>query len=229
MAIMRILINLITHRDSTTRHTQRVGSQESKQIQTLGKWLCLLGLTAVCVHSVYQPIAPDIECLRAVSTHSARLAQVHPTHSTHSADWKGHSDLALSELLIEKASLREPPSTGIEFFGTTALGERRITAYCSCSICCGTYALNRPVDSNGDTIVYGASGNRLIPGYSVASSTDIPLGTLVSIDGKEYRVDDRVAQWVTDEFGLTIDRYFDNHSDASAFGLQRMEVFELTK
>ena len=89
--------------------------------------------------------------------------------------------------------------------------------------------MNRPVDSNGDTIVYGASGRRLIPGYSVASSTDIPLGTLVSIDGKEYRVDDRVAQWVTDEFGLTIDIYFDNHSDALAFGLQKMEVFELTK
>lgn len=89
--------------------------------------------------------------------------------------------------------------------------------------------MNRPVDSNGDTVVYGASGRRLIPGYSVASSTDIPLGTLVSIDGKEYRVDDRVAQWVTDKAGPTIDIYFDNHSDALAFGLQRMEVFELTK
>lgn len=71
------------------------------------------------------------------------------------------------------------------------LGTFKITVYCACSKCCGKYAENRPIDSNGKEIVRGAAGRTLIPYYSIAVDPSvIPLGTKVIIDGKEYRADD---------------------------------------
>ena len=34
-----------------------------------------------------------------------------------------------------------------------SLGSFKLTAYCSCSLCCGKWANNRPVDENGNEIV----------------------------------------------------------------------------
>lgn len=95
----------------------------------------------------------------------------------------------------------------------------RITAYCSCEICCGEYAKNRP---NG--IVYGAAGVELVQGVSCASP--LPLGTVVEIKGLgTYVVQDRTAQWVVDKYGENlIDIYFNDHEAACAFGLQYLDV-----
>lgn len=43
----------------------------------------------------------------------------------------------------------EPPETEPELI---SLGRFKLTAYCSCRKCCGSYADNRPVDENGETI-----------------------------------------------------------------------------
>ena len=101
-----------------------------------------------------------------------------------------------------------------------SLGEYRITAYCSCEICCGEWALNRP---NG--IVYGAAGVELEAGVSCASP--LPFGTVVEIEGLgEYTVQDRTAQWVVDKYGENlIDIYFDDHEAALEFGLQFKNVY----
>ena len=86
-----------------------------------------------------------------------------------------------------------------------------ITGYCPCSICCGQYAYNRPTDENGDPIVYGASGEVLIPGYSCAGS--LPFGTLVQIEGLgTFRVDDRGVS------GNHLDLYYGTHEEASNVG-----------
>ena len=67
------------------------------------------------------------------------------------------------------------------------LGKFRITAYCSCEICCGKWAENRP-----DGIVYGASGEELVAGVSCASP--LPFGTVVEIEGVgTYIVQDRTS------------------------------------
>lgn len=53
---------------------------------------------------------------------------------------------------------------------TECLGEFRITAYCSCEICCEQYADNRPLDENGNEIVYGAAcftDNKVITSVAV--------------------------------------------------------------
>ena len=91
-------------------------------------------------------------------------------------------------------------------------GSCRITAYCACSECCGEWANNRPLDENGEPIVYGASGEELIPGVSVACS--LPYGTKIQIDGLPgtYIVQDRTAEWIQDKYnGMTVDIYMDSH------------------
>lgn len=100
------------------------------------------------------------------------------------------------------------------------LGEFRITAYCSCEICCGKWAENRP-----DGIVYGASGEPLVAGVSCASP--LPFGTVVEIEGVgTYIVQDRTSSWVVDKYGENlIDIYFDDHEAAREFGLQYHDVY----
>ena len=91
-------------------------------------------------------------------------------------------------------------------------GSCRITAFCACSVCCGEWANNRPLDENGDPIVYGASGKELTPGVSVACS--LPYGTEIQIDGLPgtYVVEDRTAEWIQDKYnGMTVDIYMDSH------------------
>ena len=46
------------------------------------------------------------------------------------------------------------------------IGEYTVTAYCSCEQCCGIWALNRPLNEQGQPIVYGAAGVELTSGYS---------------------------------------------------------------
>ena len=91
-------------------------------------------------------------------------------------------------------------------------GSCRITAFCACSVCCGKWANNRPLDENGNPIVYGASGKELTPGVSVACS--LPYGTKLGIDGLPgtYVVEDRTAEWIQDKYnGMTVDIYMDSH------------------
>lgn len=91
-------------------------------------------------------------------------------------------------------------------------GSCRITAYCSCETCCGAWAKDRPLDADGNPIVYGASGEALTPGVSVACS--LPYGTELEIDGLPgtYIVQDRTAEWIQDKYnGMTVDIYMDNH------------------
>ena len=105
---------------------------------------------------------------------------------------------------------------------TTSLGPRpetyTITAYCSCEICCGEWAKDRP---NG--IVYGAYGVELVPGYSVAAP--LPYGTKLQIDGKTYEVQDTTASWIVDRYaGRIIDLYMPDHESALEWGKQEREV-----
>lgn len=98
-----------------------------------------------------------------------------------------------------------------------SLGKFKLTAYCSCPICCGEWAYNRP---NG--IVYGAIGEELTEGYSIAVDPRvIPYRTEVIINGKTYKAQDCGGAIK----GNRIDVYFANHSEALKFGVQYAEVF----
>lgn len=103
-----------------------------------------------------------------------------------------------------------------------SLGEYKLTAYCACEKCCGAYAKDRPVDKDGNTIVYTASMAEAREGVTVAADTSVhPFGTVLLIDGNEYTVQDRGGKVK----GKHVDIYFDSHEEARAFGLQYGEVF----
>ena len=97
------------------------------------------------------------------------------------------------------------------------LGEFKLTAYCPCEKCCGSWAFDRP-----DGIVYGSSGEELKAGYSIAVDPSvIPYGTEVVINGVTYRADDCGGAIN----GNRIDVYFNNHKDALDFGVKYADVF----
>lgn len=84
-----------------------------------------------------------------------------------------------------------PTTTKAATTQSNYIGYFKITVYCACSICCGKYAANRPVDANGNVIVKGAAGRVLVPHYSIAVDPKvIPLGKTVTFNGKTYRADD---------------------------------------
>lgn len=99
--------------------------------------------------------------------------------------------------------------------GVDILGEFAVVAYCSCFECCGPWALDRPLDENGEPIVYTASGARAKAGVTVAVDPDvIPLGSKVYIDGLGWYV----AQDTGAFSGKVIDVYMKDHAAACEFG-----------
>lgn len=103
-----------------------------------------------------------------------------------------------------------------------SIGIFKLTAYCSCIKCCGEWAYNRPVDENGNEIVYGSTGERLIGGVSIAVDPSvIPYNTEVIINGNTYIAHDTGG--AID--GNRIDVYMSNHQEALDFGVQYAEVF----
>ncbi|MDR0314410.1 MAG: 3D domain-containing protein [Oscillospiraceae bacterium] len=101
-------------------------------------------------------------------------------------------------------------------------GTFKITAYCPCSKCCGIWAKNRPIGSNGNEVIMTASGQRAVPGRSAAVDTRvIPFGTKFLIDGKEYIAHDTGSAIR----GNTIDLMFKTHEEALNFGRKYREVY----
>lgn len=116
--------------------------------------------------------------------------------------------------IVEIETDKEVDAQAVE---PVSLGEFKLTAYCSCEICCGIWAINRP---NG--IVYGAIGEELKEDYSIAVDPNvIPYRTEVIINGNTYKAQDCGGAIK----GNRIDVYFEDHNDALEFGVQYAEVF----
>ncbi len=93
---------------------------------------------------------------------------------------------------------------------TTSLGEFKLTAYCTCSKCCGKWA-------DGIT----ATGTQATAGRTIAVDPDvIPLGSTVIINGTEYIAED-VGGAIK---GNRIDVLFNTHQEALQFGVQYADV-----
>lgn len=129
----------------------------------------------------------------------------------------------------DKSDIKPNTSSAVEIFPeietptpVNPLVEFVATAYCSCEKCCGVWATKRPLDENGNPIIYGASGIVLQQGVSVAADTSLyPMGTLLEIEGMgTYTVQDRGGAIKENR----LDIYFDNHQDAVAFGVQTVQV-----
>lgn len=128
---------------------------------------------------------------------------------------------------IDELPERENPNDATKFLNRPFVESEwtavTATAYCSCADCCGEWAWGRPADENGEPIVYGASGEVLKPGVSVASNA-YPEGTVLEVYGYGTYV-------VEDRGGLPggVDFYTACHEDAAVFGLRTVYVREITK
>lgn len=91
---------------------------------------------------------------------------------------------------------------------TASSGKYKITAYCSCSKCCGK--------TNGIT----ASGTKATAGRTIAAPSNFAFGTKVKINGKVYTVEDRGGAIK----GNKIDIYMGSHTDALAWGVRYLDV-----
>lgn len=92
---------------------------------------------------------------------------------------------------------------------TTINGETyKITAYCSCSKCCGK--------TTGNT----ASGTKATPGRTVAAPSKFAFGTKLNIGGHIYTVEDRGGAIS----GNKIDIYVSSHSAALQWGVKYLPV-----
>lgn len=121
------------------------------------------------------------------------------------------------DLPLQKSTVVEPAEEPPVTDGIEVLGKFDLTAYCSCEVCCGKWALDRPTDENGEKIVYTASGAVAEAGVTVAVDPDIiPLGSEVYIMGRGWYT----AQDTGAFTGNVIDIYFDDHEDACEFGRQ---------
>lgn len=93
--------------------------------------------------------------------------------------------------------------------GNTTGGETyKITAYCSCSKCCGK--------TTGRT----ASGTKATAGRTVAASGKFAFGTKLNIGGHIYTVEDRGGAIN----GNRIDIYVNSHSEALRWGVRYLPV-----
>ena len=91
-----------------------------------------------------------------------------------------------------------------------------VTAYCPCEKCCGKWAKNRK------GAVRGCKGDLLESGKSIAVDfKTIPYGSVVVLDGKEYKAVDCGGAVK----GNHIDIYFDTHEEAVNFGKQVMKGY----
>ena len=109
------------------------------------------------------------------------------------------------------------------------LGEFTITAYCPCEKCCGKWSYNR---HNGKII--GASGQELHYGEACATSSSIPFGTSIFIEGLTdngvpsaiLKSEDRVAKYIETRYNdKIIDVYFPNHDLVEKFGKIKRKVY----
>lgn len=82
-----------------------------------------------------------------------------------------------------------------------------ITAYCSCSICCGPHAHN-----------IAANNHPPIAGITVAGPRTIPLGTHIKIEGftNDFIINDHYNKHLSDR----IDIYMSSHKVAKEFGVK---------
>lgn len=93
------------------------------------------------------------------------------------------------------------------------LGKFTLTAYCSCTKCCGKYASDNT-----------ATGVKAKANHTIAVDPKvIPYGTTVMIKGKLYVAED-CGSGIR---GKRIDIFFDNHSDALDFGRQKANVYKI--
>ena len=128
-------------------------------------------------------------------------------------DLGDNSDLPVSNRVTERV-----PNSSVEF----SLGVFTLTAYCDCILCCDEWSWEHPRWKGTEYVQTSASGRPLIAGRTVAADPRVlPFGTIISINGFEYVVEDMGGGVL----GRHIDIFMNSHEEALHFGWRTAEVF----
>ena len=106
-------------------------------------------------------------------------------------------------------SSRSEVSSRIDTSDINVSNVYKVTAYCPCSRCCGSYA-------NGIT----AMGTTARAGHTIAAPSNFPFGTRIRMNGHEYVVEDRGGAIK----GNRIDLYVNTHAEALAWGVKYLTI-----
>ncbi len=155
----------------------------------------------------------EAEQTEAASQAEQEESQVQQSQSQQEQPQQSQSDTGNSsqESGSQESSLQNNTQENQSGGNLSYLGNFTLTAYCSCEKCCGKWAAYA-----GST----ASGAKATQGVTVAMG-GVPFGTQLSINGHIYTVQDRGTAYGH------VDIYFSNHADASAFGLQHADVYQV--
>lgn len=127
------------------------------------------------------------------------------------------------ELMTANSTIEDLKNTEYEL---VYMGDYKLTAYCACEICCEEWALSRPLDTNGNPIVYTATGTVATQGRTIGVDPKvIPYGTEVYIEGLGWRVAEDTGAIQNQH----IDVYMDSHDAALHSGLTHGDVWILLK
>lgn len=140
------------------------------------------------------------------STSSQKENTSDKTGSQNSGTGKKPESGSSSEISGSNTQEKEPE---IDTSQGKYLGRFKLTAYCTCSICCGKWA-------GGGT----ASGAAPTPGRTVAMA-GVPFGTKLSINGQVYTVEDRGTAYGH------VDILMGSHSQALQFGMKYADVYQV--
>ena len=139
------------------------------------------------------------------SSNSSESSSSSSNSDSTSKDSSSSSNDGSSEPKSTPAPTKAPEASS----GGKYLGKFRLTAYCSCSRCCGQWA-------GGPT----ASGAMPSAGRTVAMG-GVPFGTKLRINGNVYTVEDRGTSYGH------VDIFFGSHSGALSFGSRYAEVYQM--
>lgn len=184
-------------------NTQRKRKRAKGRMEAV---LLLLSVTAVAAALIWEP--PEMETVAHEQPMMAQETTSIPSNI-----------VTIAQTAVQETA--EPEET--ETPKKTYIGQFTVTAYCSCEICCGEWANNRP---NG--IVYTASGAEAKDGVTVGAAWDVlPVGTVIEIEGLGQRiVQDKPADWIVERYnGKIIDAYFGSHEAALEYGKHTVDVW----
>lgn len=208
------LLQLKTESEQKQAQIAQLASSTSEQI---GKYTSIISQEELAVSNLQSKIARQASLLQDLQEKAAEERRRAEEEAARQATIKAVEEKrqaaeeeAVEAGKIEAAAREEQEKLEQAIANGTYLGNFKLTAYCSCSRCCGQWA-------NGIT----ASGTTASAGRTVAMS-GVPFGTKLLINGKVYVVEDRGTPYGH------VDIYFNSHSEALQFGRQYAEVYQIS-
>ncbi len=159
--------------------------------------------------TVYRTTLIDGEPVETAEVSSAVTAE--PVNQVVSIGTRVETTTAVPAVTSQQVAENAPVA---QYSNRVYLGRFKITAYCSCSACCGKYG------GSGLT----ASGARVQEGVTIAAPSRFAFGTKLEFNNHVYTVQDRGGAIK----GNVIDLYVASHAACYQWGVRYFDVYQVS-